>query len=395
MALKNEYLIESLAPLVFRSGKPFGAHASALDVIFPLPSAAAGLVRAIGIGQGKLDFKEQRLSSVQNTEYQKVLSVAVQGPFLVRYDQQGQYEVLVAKPADALYFENRESGQTELVRLVPKAFDDKICGSDLPEGLLPVQMLKNLKGKPQGGVSFWTLAHVERWQNGEELSFENVQHAGLSHLPVDIRTHVAIDSVSKATFSGKLFQTASLDLAHQRKAEGGWEKQRYGFLVKTDLDLDRDLATFGGERRLSRIERLDQISSSQAPLALLAKINQSKGFSLNFLSPVIFAQGYLPAWIDPRSLEGKLPHSQVRVKLKSVALDHFLAVSGWDSLLWKPKATRKAVRAGSVYWFELIDELDTESLNMMMNTSFSDHDQDQKDGFGVAVVAPWSLTNTQ
>jgi CRISPR-associated protein Cmr3 len=33
--IKQTYLIESLAPLVFRSGKPFGSVASAQDATFP------------------------------------------------------------------------------------------------------------------------------------------------------------------------------------------------------------------------------------------------------------------------------------------------------------------------------------------------------------------------
>ena len=390
MMLKNSYLIESLAPLVFRSGKPFGSQASAQDVIFPLPSASAGLIRAIGIGQKQIDFTEQRLTDVQHEAYQKVLSIPVRGPFLVRYDQQDQYEILVAKPANALYFENRETSETELVRLAPEAFDDNISGCDLPKGLLAVQMQRPLKGKPQGGVNFWSLKHLIRWQQGEDLKFDEVHQLGLSHLPIDIRTHVAIDSSTQAGVSGKLFQTANLDLAHRKKLIGGWEEHRYGFIVQSNLVLNQDLATFGGERRLSNFQPIEMPNLQEINQQLLDKINQAKGFSLNFLSPAIFAKGYLPQWIDADSLEGQLPETSLRIKLKAVAIDRWLPVSGWDSLLWKPKSMRKAVAAGSVYWFELIDEMDLVSLQILSEHSFSDHLQDQRDGFGVTVIAPWS-----
>lgn len=52
-----------------------------------------------------------------------------------------------------------EKIKIHLVRLAPNAFDSERCGSDLPTGLLPVQMQKNLKGKPQSGVTYWTLEH--------------------------------------------------------------------------------------------------------------------------------------------------------------------------------------------------------------------------------------------
>lgn len=41
------YWIDALSPLVFRSGKPFGAQSDTEDIIFPLPSAAAGLIRTV------------------------------------------------------------------------------------------------------------------------------------------------------------------------------------------------------------------------------------------------------------------------------------------------------------------------------------------------------------
>lgn len=391
MSFDKSYLIESLAPLVFRSGKPFGSQASAQDVIFPLPSAAAGLIRAIAIGQNQLDFKEQRLTDVQEVAYQNVLSEAVRGPFLVRYSDQKQLTVLVAKPANALYFEDRKTGETQLVRLTPKALDTTICGSDLPNGLLPVQMQSYLKGKPESGVSFWSLSHVIRWQQGENLCFDEVQKAGLAQLPIEIRTHVAIDSQTHAGIDGKLFQTANLDLTHRQKAEGGWEEERYGFIVQSSLTMQQDLATFGGERRLSNFLPVTMNTLQGVDADLLKKVNQAKGFSLNFISPAIFAQGYIPQWIDIESLEGKLPECNIRVKLKSVAIDRWLPVSGWDSILWKPKAMRKAVGSGSVYWFELLDEFDLEGLQMLSQHIFSDHIQDQRDGFGVAIIAPWSI----
>lgn len=387
--MNHSYLIESLAPLVFRSGKPFGSQASAQDVIFPLPSAAAGLVRALGIGQKQLDFTEVRVTDVQDEAYQKVLAVPVKGPFLVRYNQHKQFDILVTKPANALYFENKETGETELVRLAPQVFDEYV-GSDLPMGLLPVQMQMQLKGKPKSGVTYWTLQHLLAWQQGKTLRFADVQAEGLAQLPIDLRTHVAIDSHTQANIAGKLFQTASLDLDHRRKDEGGWSDERYGFLVQSELHLNTDLATFGGERRLSRFQQIDLQNLQQVSQALVDEINQAKALSLNFLSPAIFSQGYLPEWINTESLEGTLPQTSIRVKLKSVAIDRWLPVSGWDSLLWKPKAMRKAVGAGSVYWFELLNEMDLPSLQTLCTHSFSDHEQDQRDGFGVAIISAWS-----
>ncbi|HHK5603868.1 TPA: hypothetical protein ACQUJM_000121 [Neisseria polysaccharea] len=60
-AIMNSYFLDTSAPLVFRSSKPFGAQSDIDDIQFSLPSAAAGLVRAqvmlcaktVGIGRMK------------------------------------------------------------------------------------------------------------------------------------------------------------------------------------------------------------------------------------------------------------------------------------------------------------------------------------------------------
>ncbi len=389
----NSYLIESLAPLVFRSGKPFGSQSSAQDVIFPLPSASAGLTRALAIGQGKLTGLTQRLKVADianHADYQKILNTQARGAFLVRYQYADNnqdienIEVLVPKPANAMYFENKKSGKVELIRLEPKAFkgaENGLCGSDLPKGLLPVQMEKNVKGKPyKKGVMYWTLSDLQKWQNKEPVTFIDIQKNGMSQLPIDIRTHVAIDDTTLANEDGKLFQTASFDMDYplaDDNTKKTWSDKRYGFLVQSELELNDGLATFGGERRLSNFKKVTaqdvkkvtaqdvkkviaQIPPDSATFdERLTAINNAQGFSLTFLTPCIFAQGYLPSWIDKETMTGTLPKANIEVTLQAVAIDRWQGVSGWDSIVWRAKATRKAVSAGSVYWFTFTDKKTT------------------------------------
>lgn len=391
MLKKYAYLIESLAPLVFRSGKPFGAQSSAQDVVFPLPSSAAGLIRAISIEQDSGQYQDYG-QNLQHADYQQLLRITAQGPFLARFNpDHDQYTVLVPKPANALYFTKKDSQTTQLVRLAPQAFDAEQGGSDLPDGLLPVQMQQTMKGKPQSGPAYWSLAHVLQWQQGQQLSFEAVSTEGLSALPIDIRTHVALDDLSLASEDGKLFQTASFDLGHQVQPQGGWSNARYGFLVLSAQDLQQDLATFGGERRLSYIRPVKPDALlTRVPDDLANQINQASGFCLTLLTPAIFAQGYLPAWIDPESFTGTLPGTKVQVQLKAAAIERWLPVSGWDSIVWKPKASRKAVSAGSVYWFSLLGPMDQGTVEQLWASPLSDHLQDQRDGFGMQILAAWN-----
>ena len=407
MTSMTNYIIEPLAPLVFRSGKPFGSQASAADVIFPLPSAAAGLIRATSINQKQASMDEHSVADVANQSYQQVLSIKSTGPYLARFDESLQHvEILVPKPADALYFEakkdNDEKSETvaevQLVRLMPKPLDAD-CGSDLPDGLLPVQMHEPIKGKPKPGPTYWTLDHLKKWQSGNPIDVNTLQREGVSQLPIDLRTHVAIDGKSKASKTGQLFQTASFDFGYTKtegKSTDGrsiWKDHRLGFVIQTDQKLDEDMVTFGGERRLSKFSPIDSLDSfyDDSLDELLNKINNANGFRLTFLTPCIFANGYLPAWLDVTTKKGTLPNTAATVKLTACAIDKWQPVSGWDSILWKPKAMRKAVSSGSVYWFTLDSKLSLSDIESLVHHVWSDDSQDKRDGFGSAIIAPWQL----
>lgn len=393
----NAYLIESLAPLVFRAGKPFGSQASAQDAIFPLPSTGAGLIRYLAVAQKN---KERVFSeNWKDVNHQNLLKLQCYGVYLAQFSDDKNPTIFVPKPANSLCLE--DEGKTKLVRLAPKSFDED-CGSDLPNGLLYIRTVNEkgepieVKGKPKDTVHYWRLEDVIKWQNGEKLEYDTIAKNGLKSIPTEIRTHNSIDSETRSVKDGDLFQTASFDLGYLRKKSENpeinpfdyFDNQRLGFVVFSDEPLKNDWATLGGERRLSYLKKLDNQTLLSKPT--IDEINQKGGFSLTFISPAIFAQGYLPSWIDKNTLMGILPNSQTKVRLKAVAVERYQAVSGWDSVKWQPKATRKAVSAGAVYWFELVDGsmLDKKGLEFLTQP-LSDNAYDKADGFGMALVSAW------
>ena len=148
--------------------------------------------------------------------------------------------------------------------------------------------------------------------------------------------------------------------------------------------------TFGGERRLSRLEKLTGNNWTLTNTQLSAQVRQAKGLRLTLITPAVFSQGYLPGWLDGKTLEGCMPGCpQLRLKLKAVAIDRWLPVSGWDLAQWKPKAMRKAVAAGAVYWFEVIGDVPDKLHESLWLAPVSDDEQDQRDGFGLALPAAW------
>lgn len=374
------YWIDALSPLVFRSGKPFGAQSDTHDIMFPLPSAAAGMIRTLSAQQKNDDFSGE-------FDVAQLKQIASNGIFLAQQDDSGSLKLFAPKPADAKYFKKQNNNQydnkVELVRLTPQSMPEN-SGCDLPHAdLLPVQLPSDYKEKEQGGKAFWLLSDWLDWHNGKQLSMDEINQNGVDLSEIDIRTHTAIDHITQTSLDQHLFQTAAYDFANQRKKHHqGWEETRLGFVIATPEQLANDTVRFGGEGRLSRLEKVSLAENSfRQP-----EINCKK-IKLTLLTPAIFAQGWLPAWLDKNTLEGTLPHTQTRVKLRAVAMERWLPVSGWDLAEHKPKAMRKAVSAGAVYWFDVLTNAN--DVANIANQSICDDEQDKRDGFGMVAVAPW------
>lgn len=378
----NYYWIDALSSLVFRSGKPFGAQSDTHDIVFPFPSSVAGVIRTLSAQQKNNDFSGK-------FDVEQLKKITANGIFLAQQDDAGNPKLFAPKPADALYLKNQDTNQIELVRLMPQAIPEN-SGCDLPHAdLLPVQLPLNRKGKAQGGKAFWLLSDWLDWHNGKKLTFDDIQQNGVNLPEIDARTHVAIDRITQTSLDQHLFQTAAYDFANQRKKHHqGWEETRLGFVIATPEELANDAVRFGGEGRLSRLEK---VNLTENPFRK-PEINCKK-IKLTLLTPAIFAQGWLPAWLDKDTLEGTLTLSDnvnVRLKLCAVAMDRWLPVSGWDLAEHKPKATRKAVGAGSIYWFEILnDDVNANTLTSLAYQAISDDEQDKRDGFGIVAITEW------
>lgn len=378
------YLIEPQAPLVFRSGKPFGIG-SRDGANFPWPSALAGLLRAQIVDARGLDPRG-------NSEHlRELLALACAGPLPVERNAEGRIvDVWLPKPADAVLLKDEASGRLAYHRLAPKCHADG-TGSDLPTGLMPVSFDLPTKGKPQPGPLWWPRRLFLDWMAGA-----SVDHAAIAarceRTPwqVATRTHLGIDRATFAAESGKLFQTEGLDFAPTRCIRDGrpdgWEDHRFDLLACGPDGIPTGTVTFGGERRLSWLSPLDE--HPLPPSSDLAS-SLGGGVALTLLTPALFADGWKPQWLDAQN-EGEPPETPgLRLRLHAAVLDRWQAISGWDLAKQQPRASRKAVPAGATYWFEILAATPAQ-LELLWLARLSDKEQDRRDGFGLALPRAWN-----
>ena len=154
-----------------------------------------------------------------------------------------------------------------------------------------------------------------------------------------------------------------------------------------ELD-DEGLLVLGGESRPAYYRKLGQ--GPACPANVLDKIKQdidkNHVFKLYLAAPAIFTGGWLPDGVTKAGgYSGKL--NGITVKLVSAAVGKYIPAGGWEmrpaSGPQKPRAIRRAVPAGSIYWFQTEAAAD-EVIGKLDNKCISDIDREI--GFGLSFV---------
>lgn len=392
-----DYTITPKAPLMFRDGRPFGAADQANTLPFPLPSTTAGAMRAAWAEQQEFDYRNAI----------RLLEKQISGPLLVEITAKQKTKssteklaaVLFPRPADSLCL-NHADGK-RIYRLTPKPVSDDVEGIDLPSGpLLPVFLDSENKEKPaEQAPRFWYFQSMIEWLTDDSYRelFADTQGVGL--LPVETRTHVAIDPSTLSNRTGQLYQTSGLDFSEQKISRynekfSGWKEHNFALLVRFhENHLSHTYRTIGGEARLGYIEDAGNLWP-ELPANLEKAISESNHFRIVLVTPAIFDHGYLPGWLNDR-LEGSPPGlEKVRLRLRAVAINRWQPVSGWQmraigSTPPGARPVRRMAPAGTMYWFEKI-EGDSSEISRLWLGSISD--QQSQDGFGLVLPGVWSPT---
>jgi CRISPR-associated protein Cmr3 len=385
-------------PIIARDGRPFGfgqgIRMKSLDWLYP--SVLAGSLRTM-IGK-KLDenFSENTIKLLK--------SIRISGPLpLIKG------KVYLPAPKDIIVKETDEGRWAYAIR--PNEIK-KGEGCDLPEGILPSVLSESEKEdfKPAKVPAFWSVDVMTSWLTDPKVNAfvappdpEKIKKGdGFIDLPKkERRTHVEIDFNRGTSTEHKLFETVGLDLQLKGQKEGIQLAAR----IESGKDIS-DLAgkidsfcTIGGERRLAGCRIVDSHDGWNCPEKLVEALEKKKKVSMVLATPAIFSDGWKPGWLNgwPKNEAPEGWPDGLNLKLISACIDRWKPISGWclENGKFGPKAVRRIVPAGSVYFFEIVDcDLDAGHLaKAMWLKAVSDKKQDRMDGFGLAVFGSWSFSD--
>ena len=195
-------LLRPDSPLIFRTGRPFGAAGTVGDAGygFPMPATTAGALRAAWCDAA---------GPVHQPRDKVLMHIHVRGPLRCSVVR-GEPTLWMPQPADALYYTHGERQLADRVaRLQPGSLEAG-AGCDAPFGLQP--LLPPLQAKFVDGPKWWNLAAMQAWLSQHApLKDKLAAHKVQGHVAVDHRTHVSIDTGSSLANDGGLFTSTGLD----------------------------------------------------------------------------------------------------------------------------------------------------------------------------------------
>jgi CRISPR-associated protein Cmr3 len=378
-------------PLIARDGRPFGAGQGnrMRGLPWPLPSVVAGsfrtaLVKAAG-GEFTGDVPQRLMAEV-----------AVAG--VLPAHNGGLY---LPAPLDCAWHKETKT----IFRSAPQDVDES-AGTDLPDGLRPVMLSPEQAEedfKAETPPAWWPLTKYVEWltQAADRYEPNWFTNDFLLTPRTAMRDHVALDANRGAAAEGQIFATANLHVSHLSRHGAKHDDAKAKFsdrFAEVTLSARVRIAgdsrfalpspfapwhPLGGERRLVHWQQCQQpVTGWDCPAKIKDALARTERVRLILATPAIFRQGWKP------DLMGG-PLKDIGLRLMAACTGRWKAVSGWSLAPPRgPKPIRRMVPAGSVYFFTCEKGAAARLADLWLNP-VSDHDQDQRDGFGLALWGTW------
>jgi CRISPR-associated protein Cmr3 len=244
--------------------------------------------------------------------------------------------------------------------------------------------------KPGPRPDFWCEERMIDWLAGRAIASAAADCAPARRREV----HVTIDADTGAATPSMLF---SSQVTEPLDADG----HTWALAVRCRLPEDVAWADMrgqplglGGRRRLTWMEAADDALFAM-PVGLRAALAGSPGLRLVCVTPARFTRGWLPDGFAAEGghYVGTLPGVSVAVRLRAALVPRPLDLSTWDTVANRPRATRRLVAPGAVYFFDKADgsAFTAEEHARLWLARLGD---DNDDGLGLVVPGRWEPGST-
>lgn len=252
----------------------------------------------------------------------------------------------------------------------------------------------NPNDKLQGKIITDLPAGLQHLWYPSEKALESVT-GFLSHAMMS--EYLSGNTPDKWTENKKLFETEERTGIRKNRTkrsveEGGLYSVEYfrlndnvGFTVEVEgtqlLPHESGMLRLGGDNRTAFYSKA--IWTDIPDETIKKKISDTDRFKIVLTTPAIFTNGWLPRSIDSNTMNGNI--NGIAVKLISASIGKPIGIGGFDLVKGRPKDMKKAVPAGSVYYFELSSGSSVDKLFCKVWFK-SISDEKAQEGFGLSLI---------
>lgn len=340
--------LDPIDTLFFRDGKPFtmGAETWADGLFPPFPSVIYGTLRSAYFAQNINELAKA------NRDDDPTKDLKIKGIYYSVGDN-----IYLPMPKDCVKV--KDDKKNEAIKLMP--FNNQWI-SNCPTGyLLKTKDAIEVEGI-EGG-----LFNTNTFKDYQSLMTETFPFVPISdHIIIEPKIGIGRDNSTRTSEESRLYRIGMRRL-----------KDIFIIVDFEGFELpERGIMKVGGEGKAVTYEICSGIRINDPEI-------KNRKFKLYLSTPAIFENGWLPKGMDENTLEGEL--KGIKVRLLTAVIGKPLYVGGFDMKNKQPKPMRKAVPAGSVYYFEIL-ESDVSIVQPFHGQPISDRGYDKKQGFGTAYL---------
>lgn len=360
--------------LMFRDGRPFaGGDDHFARVIFPpSPATFYGALRSHILSHSWSEFDKYKSEPGQIPENirseigtpEELGTLTLRQFTLARRNSSGVTQFF-PMPMDVVKEKGNEEKRTYLLK--PSKLSGGRMTTDLSHGLNNPWIHSE---NPMEAVSgFLSTDETRRYLIGEAPSGETEPEKLFER---EERTGIRKNRDKRSVETGGLYSVEYVRL-----------NEDTGFAIEvenTKLLPESGMLRLGGDNRSARYSTGSWAEIPVEPIK--KKIAETKRFKIILTTPAVFNKGWLPGCINSDTMRGQI--EEITVRLISACIGKPIAIGGYDFVKNMPKVMKKAVSAGSVYYFELVDGSVDALFERLWLQSISD--ERAQEGFGITLI---------
>ena len=352
--------LEALDTLFFRDGKPFtmGEDTWAEGIFPPLPSVIYGALRTAYFSEDIERFKT--IEKKDDSALLRIMS------YCFKYGSRIYFPI----PLDLIevVHPTNKGPRKELRLLKLNIHDKENFASSVPTSHFLESDTENFDVVENGIINSLDLA------NYLAVNISSADYHSLNDfIFLEPKVGIGLNNDTRAAKDGQLYRVGMQRLDQLSFAVG------FEFEL---LDSIPAMIRLGGEGKAVQCQSIESKEIRQKisiPMSLIV----GKRFKLYLATPALFTDGWKTSWMTT----GYSEYRGIKIRLLAAAVGKPVPVGGFNMKEKSPKAMRKAVPAGSVYYLELENETDNTRLEELFHKkSISEITDSQNQGFGITFV---------